>query len=96
MAKQKRVRKGRRVSYIHKCLKGTITFIQGHPGDKTLGYDYVLSFTVGSKGYLKILSAWCYYGYPLAKGDTITVHRKQGKKSLPTRFKDGGTGGKKK
>lgn len=96
MPKQKGVRRRRRISYIHKCQQGAITDLQGYFGGKTVGNDNVLSFTVGSEGYVKILSAGSYYGYPLAEGDTVTVHRKQSKKSLPVKFKAGRIGGKKK
>ena len=96
MPKQKRICRGRRVSYIHKRIKGAFVYIREDSGNKTVGNDNVLSFTVGSEGYVKILSAGSYYGYPLAEGDTVTVHRKQSKKSLPVKLKAGRIGGKKK
>src|SRR3990167_6914973 len=95
MPKQKGVRRRRRISYIHKCQQGATADLQGYFGGKTVGDDNVLSFTVGSEGYVKILSAGSYYGYPLAKGDTVKVSRKQSKKPLPPKFKAGRTRSKK-
>ena len=96
MPKQKRIRGGRRISYIRKRIKGAFTDLQRNTGAETVGDDYRVSPTVASLWAEQILHAWEAWRDYRATGDPIALLGKQSKKPLPVKLKAGRIGGKKK